>query len=98
MAKKGISQVQLREWQLGINDISAEFRLTIMFYQINAENSIEAICTSQGIDDHTQRQHQESLLQHLKAADAHSVKKVDQHFTVYHQPIRSSKGQIIGVI
>jgi diguanylate cyclase (GGDEF)-like protein/PAS domain S-box-containing protein len=98
MLKKAISQVQLREWQLEINDISAEFRLTIMFYQINAENSIEAICTSQGIDDNTQRQHQDSLLQHLKAADAQSVQTVDKHVTVYHQPIRSSKGHIIGVI
>jgi len=98
MLKKAISPAQLREWQLEINDISAEFRLVIIFYQINAENSIEAICASQNIDNNTQLQHEASLLSHVKATQTHSVKAVDQHTNVYHQFIRSSQGHIIGVI
>tara|TARA_R110000851_G_scaffold90253_1_gene196822 strand:+ start:4692 stop:7211 length:2520 start_codon:yes stop_codon:yes gene_type:complete len=98
MLKKAISPAQLREWQLEINDISAEFRLTIMFYHVNSDNSIEAICTSQNIDEMTQRQHDASVLEHLKATPPNSVKEVDQHTSVYHQLIRSPQGHIIGVI
>jgi diguanylate cyclase (GGDEF)-like protein/PAS domain S-box-containing protein len=98
MLKKAISPAQLREWQLEINDISAEFRLVIMFSQINADNSIEAICTSQSIDENTQLQHEASLLQHIKASHTHNVSPVDQHTSVYHQLIRSYQGHLIGVI
>ena len=98
MLKKAISQAQLREWQLEINDISAEFRLAIIFYQANIELSIDVICTSQNIDKNTQQQHESSVLQHLKATLTHNVTTLDQHSCVYHKLIRSAQGTIIGVI
>ncbi|QDE30906.1 putative bifunctional diguanylate cyclase/phosphodiesterase [Shewanella polaris] len=96
MLKKAISQAKLREWQLEINDISAEFHLAIIFYQFNAENSFEAICTSHSIDKKTQLLHEASLLKLV--AQHHSEKSAKQDTLIFHQLLRSPQGHIIGVI
>ncbi|WP_350433071.1 EAL domain-containing protein [Shewanella sp. H8] len=98
MLKKAISQAKLREWQLEINDISVEFHLAIIFYQVNAENSFEAICTSNNIDKKTELLHEANLLQLFNVAQYHSEKSIKQDTVVFHQLLRSSQDNIIGVI
>ncbi|WP_137221210.1 bifunctional diguanylate cyclase/phosphodiesterase [Shewanella sp. MEBiC00475] len=98
MLKKAISQEKLREWQLEINDISVEFHLAIIFYQFKAENSFEAICTSHSINKKTQLLHEASLLQLFNIAQHHSEKSIKQDTLVFHQLLRSSQDNIIGVI
>ncbi|MGI2171863.1 EAL domain-containing protein [Shewanella sp. MF05960] len=98
MLTKAISQAQLREWQQEINDISAEFRLTVTFSQINiTDHRVQDICISQSADERTRQQHQISLLQHLcliptvTASDGQNAK-------VYHQLIRDQHGYVLAAL
>lgn len=98
MLAKAISQVQLREWQQEINDISAEFRLTVTFSQINiTDHRVQDICISQGADERTHKQHQISLLQHLCLIPAVTTSD-SQNAKVYHQIIRDQQGYVLAAL
>ncbi|MCT8986888.1 sensor domain-containing protein [Shewanella phaeophyticola] len=95
MLKEAISQTQLREWQQEINDISAEFRLTITFDQIDVTaHRLQAICISQNAKERTCQQHQISLLQYINAASDH-VESSLPCSEVYHQLIRDEHGLLL---
>ncbi|MGX9461904.1 putative bifunctional diguanylate cyclase/phosphodiesterase [Shewanella sp. A14] len=98
MLKTAISQAHLREWQLEINDISAECRLAITFYQINTGNSIEAICISHNIDEQTKLKHETSLLRYVNVTDTSIEQIVDQNTSIYHQFFRSPQSHLIGML
>ena len=99
MLKEAISQSQLREWQQEINDISAEFRLTITFNQINtAVHRLEDLCISQGATDRTRQQHQISLLQYINVAINNEHQGNTAKVDIYHQLIRDSEGHILAAL
>ncbi|UAL41454.1 EAL domain-containing protein [Shewanella inventionis] len=100
MLKTAISQSQLREWQQEINDISAEFRLTVTFNQLNTrDHRFEALCISQSTPERVCQQHKISLLQYINAdLEKHTQDSTTPEVDIHHQLIRSKEGHIIAAL
>ncbi|WP_445776569.1 sensor domain-containing protein [Shewanella sp.] len=99
MFKEASSQSALREWQQEVNDISAEFRLTITINDIiTADHRFQEVCFSQGCSERIRQQHQMSLLQYINAATfehASTLPQENSKADVYHQLVRDQAGHIV---